>query len=244
MGQTSQANKREYFVYQHISPSNKVYIGITNQKPERRWRNGEGYKPRKGRETPFWRAIQKYGWENIRHIVVAEGLTKDEACEMERNLIALFRTTDRNYGYNACVGGDVPMYDCSDEIRKHMRESSFDKWRRPEYIESHTGNNHWTHKNGYSQKSVEAMRQANIGKKRTPEQIEFLREKGRNQRRIYGRENKTSKPVVCMALDGSVVAHYGGMCEASRMTGITFQGISKVCLGKQKTAGGYIWRYE
>lgn len=34
-----------YKVYKHTTPSKKVYIGITNQKPERRWgKNGRGYK--------------------------------------------------------------------------------------------------------------------------------------------------------------------------------------------------------
>lgn len=240
----NRSNKREYFVYEHVTPSNKVYIGITNQNPERRWRNGEGYKPRESRETPFWRAIKKYGWDNIRHIVVAEGLTKNEACELEKNLIALFRTNDRRYGYNVCSGGDVPMYDCSDEIREHMRESAFKKWKRPEYVESHTGENHWTHKKGYSQKSIDAMKKANIGIKRTPKQIEFLREKGKHQKKYFGRDNKTSKAVICLSLDGEEIAHYGGMCEAARKTCATFQGISLVCRGKQKTAGGYLWRYE
>ena len=30
-------------VYRHIAPSGKVYIGITCQKPEYRWNNGNGY---------------------------------------------------------------------------------------------------------------------------------------------------------------------------------------------------------
>ena len=32
-----------YTVYKHISPSNKVYIGITSRKLELRWRKGNGY---------------------------------------------------------------------------------------------------------------------------------------------------------------------------------------------------------
>lgn len=32
-----------YIVYKHIFPNNKIYIGLTRQKPERRWRNGDGY---------------------------------------------------------------------------------------------------------------------------------------------------------------------------------------------------------
>ena len=30
-----------YTVYKHISPSGKIYVGITKQKPEYRWNNGK-----------------------------------------------------------------------------------------------------------------------------------------------------------------------------------------------------------
>ena len=32
--------ERNYIVYKHTSPSNKVYIGITKQKPYKRWKYG------------------------------------------------------------------------------------------------------------------------------------------------------------------------------------------------------------
>lgn len=33
-----------YVVYKHISPSGRVYIGITKQKPEYRWNHGKNYR--------------------------------------------------------------------------------------------------------------------------------------------------------------------------------------------------------
>ena len=235
---------KEYSVYKHTSPSNKVYIGITNQKVERRWRNGNGYMPRDGRPTPFSNAIIKYGWDNFRHEVLANGLSCEDACHMEIDLIKQYKSDNRKFGYNVLKGGSVPLAECPESVKEHMRESSYRKWEKPDYIDSHSGDNHWTKKKGYSSKSIEAMRKATLGMKRTPEQVEFLREKGRNQKRAYGRDNKTSKPVICLSLDGKELRHYGGMMEASRETGATFQGISLVCRGKQQTAGGYKWRYE
>ena len=32
-----------YKVYIHIFPNDKIYIGVTKQKPEYRWRNGTKY---------------------------------------------------------------------------------------------------------------------------------------------------------------------------------------------------------
>lgn len=44
-----------YTVYQHRNKINgKVYIGITMQTPEQRWRHGEGYKS----SPHFYAAIQ------------------------------------------------------------------------------------------------------------------------------------------------------------------------------------------
>lgn len=93
-----------YTVYKHTCPNGKVYIGITKQKPERRWGgNGCGYKE----NEYFYRAIQKYGWENIKHEIIAQGLSEDEADEMEIDLISEYRATDRNCGYNRHYGGKV-----------------------------------------------------------------------------------------------------------------------------------------
>ena len=54
-------NENNYTVYMHISPSNKRYIGITSKSVNKRWNNGLGYI----KNDHFWRAIQKYGWNNF-----------------------------------------------------------------------------------------------------------------------------------------------------------------------------------
>lgn len=39
--------ERDYCIYEHIFPNGMVYIGLTKQKPQSRWRYGEGYKKQK-----------------------------------------------------------------------------------------------------------------------------------------------------------------------------------------------------
>lgn len=52
---------KNYKVYIHTNIINgKIYVGITKQRPERRWKNGWGYYDKTGRAY-FWKAIQKYG---------------------------------------------------------------------------------------------------------------------------------------------------------------------------------------
>ena len=42
---------------------------------------------------------------------------------------------------------------------------------------------------------------------------------------------------------GELLATFPSTNEAKRVTGIYKSGISECCLGKRKSAGGYIWRY-
>ena len=115
--------KNDYCIYIHISPSNKRYIGITSQKPEYRWKNGNGYKA----QQHFYRAIEKYGWDNFEHIIIAKGLTEDEAKWLEIELIREWDSTNREKGYNIALGGEgyngvIP----SEETRRKISENHAD----------------------------------------------------------------------------------------------------------------------
>ena len=91
-----------YTIYMHKNKINgKIYIGQTNQKPERRWDNGKHCK----NCTAFNNAIQKYGWDNFEHIILFEGLSQNEANQREIELIKYYNTTNRDFGYNCQLGG-------------------------------------------------------------------------------------------------------------------------------------------
>jgi len=108
-------------LYVHIAPNNKMYIGITSKSTKKRWgTQGQGYESQK----LFWRAIQKYGWNNIKHIVLLENLSEEMAYECEKYLIAKFNTTNPKYGYNISSGGEFTHSGCkfSDEVRQHLSE--------------------------------------------------------------------------------------------------------------------------
>lgn len=95
-------NDKTYKVYIHISPSNKRYVGITSQPIEKRWRKGQGY----FRNPHFTRAIDKYGWDNFQHIIVQDGLTKEQAEAVEKTLIEKYQADNKLFGYNIKSGGD------------------------------------------------------------------------------------------------------------------------------------------
>lgn len=50
------------------------------------------------------------------------------------------------------------------------------------------------------------------------------------------------QPVIQLK-DGEIVAKYGSIVEASRLTNVRACNISRCCLGYRSTAGGYEWRY-
>lgn len=115
-----------YTVYMHRFPNGKVYIGITCQRPEARWRNGEGYKGQ-----VVYSAVKKYGWENAEHIILFSGLTKKEAEEKEIEQIAIFRSNKKRYGYNVDNGGNCEGTH-SQETRDKIAESNRRRVLSPE----------------------------------------------------------------------------------------------------------------
>lgn len=127
-----------YVVYIHTSPSGKKYVGVTSQDVNKRWLRGHGY----FRNEYFTRAINKYGWDNFKHEIVAAGLSKKGAEFLEKTLIARYRSNLKRYGYNIKDGGDTNGKHAerskrlmsehrkgkgtgprSETARRHMRES-------------------------------------------------------------------------------------------------------------------------
>lgn len=90
-----------YTVYEHVFPNGKKYIGITSTEPQNRWmKDGSGYK----NQGKIWNAIEHYGWNNVEHNVIVDGLSKEQATELEKYLIAELDTIDN--GYNTSIGGE------------------------------------------------------------------------------------------------------------------------------------------
>lgn len=51
------------------------------------------------------------------------------------------------------------------------------------------------------------------------------------------------KPVIQLTKDGEFVSQYPSISEAARKTKIERININLCCLGKRKTAGGYVWQF-
>ena len=93
----------KFTLYRHISPSGKVYIGITSQPVEHRWNHGKGY-TNNSKKTLFKSTIEKYGWDNIKHEVLFTHLSKEKAKNLEIELIRHYKGL--GISLNCTNGGD------------------------------------------------------------------------------------------------------------------------------------------
>jgi group I intron endonuclease len=246
-----------YTVYMHTTPSGKVYIGITCRKPEYRWDHGEGYKTNKH----FYNAIKKYGWDNISHEIIADGLSKEEACNMEIELIAKRKSNDPSVGYNKSTGGDISAVGFKHTAESKIRMSKVKSGKNNPFYGKHLTSEH-----------KENLRQALSGEK-NPSYGKHISEEAKQKRLakikgmfvgeknpMYGRhhsaetaekiskalkgkfdgeKNPSAKAVMCVET-GQV---FLTMKDAEAATGILWQGISHVVRGVRHTAGGFHWKY-
>lgn len=105
-------------VYVHIAPNGKRYVGKTAQDVSQRWRNGAGY-----RKCPLmWKAVQKYGWENFEHVILADNLTEEEAEALEKKYVEEYQSNNPEYGYNLTSGGEKGCV-LSPEVKEQLSKS-------------------------------------------------------------------------------------------------------------------------
>lgn len=242
----------------HISPSDKKYIGITSQKPESRWRNGKGYK---GNQY-FINAINKYGWENFQHIIIAKGLTEEEACWLEIELIREWNTTNKDKGYNVLLGGESNKHTeetkrkistankghkVSSETRQRLREFRKGK-KQSEETKKKIGKASKGRKTSKETKIKISM--ANKGRHHTKESKQKMSE---NHANVNGKNNPKAHSVICLTTRKIFLT----INEGAKEYGCNYSNIIYCCIGYKiqngkkvnaNSAGKYkgqklVWRY-
>ena len=220
-----------FYVYKHTCPNNKVYIGITCQKPTQRWSCGRGYK----NNMYFTRAINKYKWENIKHEILYENLTKEEAEEKEVELISQYKSNKIQYGYNIEYGG------CHNGKTSERTKKLISLHHKKPNLGKHL-----------SQETKEKIRQANIGRKLSDEAKKKLSEcrkgktsynkgikKTEEQKYQDMLNQKTRKKIIC--LETQIV--YESVRQACRLLNIPKTSLQDVLKKKNKTTHGLRFEY-
>lgn len=258
-----------YCVYIHINKINgKKYIGqtINGKNPNKRWDNGNGYKS----SSIFWKAIQKYGWDNFEHDVVASNLTKEEADNFEKLLIKKLDTTNSDNGYNIEPGGSSNKA-MSEHTKNKLRELRIGE-KNPMYGVRLTKENNGMYGKCHSDETKNKISNAirgeknyNYGKKMSNEQKQKISNSKmgkytgsdnpfygkchteETKRKIgdanRGSNNTKAQPVVQMDDNNNIIQIWVCIADVEHILNIRQQNIWAVLNGVQKHAGGYRWFY-
>lgn len=205
-----------YSVYMHTVPNGKRYIGMTAKRPEERWAG------RYTNNKQFRADICLYGWENIKHEVLFSGLSRAEAEEKERELIAAYDSTNPCNGYNIAKGGPSNSgYHHSEETKNKIRSSLLGVPHTDERNKNSAAAQKRIWSNPDYRKKMSA---AHVGKNR-------------------GGDHPFSKRVNQFDLQGNFIQSFSCITDAERLLGIDHRMISDCCNKKQKTCKGYKWEF-
>lgn len=234
---------KTWTLYRHTSPTGKVYIGITTQKPSTRWEYGYGYKACK----LFYNTILKYGWNNIKHEVLFTNLEEERAKSLEIDLIRHYKNL--GISLNIVNGGNGTLgmvwtssmrnklresrlgKKCSEETRLRMKNSRVDKNKgvdNPMYGKKH------------SEESKLKMSISRSGKNNWRYGTHLTEE----EKSKYRKAQKSSKKVVQLDMSGNYLREFDSQGEAAKYIGCCSSNISECCRGKRKQVKGFKWEYK
>lgn len=226
---------RKFKVYMHTSPNGKRYIGITRQEnPERRWgSNGCGYID----NQHFWRAIQKYGWDNFKHEILFDGLTEIEAKQKEVELIAFYDSTNANNGYNISLGGDYNINVTPKPVKQYTSAGVFiQEYECIKYGAIATNIN----------KSAISMCCNNKAKFAGGYIWQFADVELTEEHIAWCNNDKRSENCIAVhrySMSGEFAQEYESMTIAALENNTSLASILLCCKGEYKTVANSIWRY-
>ena len=232
-------------IYKITSPSGKIYIGQTTNYSKRH----NAYKTHKCKLQPkLFASIEKYGFINHTIEIVKECQVED-LNYYERYYQEYYESVlnGLNLRYTATTDKSGFM---SEETKKRMSDSGKGKiiteeWRKNLSIAG-MGRKH-------TEEEKQKISQSHKGKKKTAEHIAKIQatlktmqmpKRSEQTKALQSLNNGKSKKVNQYDLQGNFINQFRSGSQASRELGISVMSISSCALGKIKTGGGFVWKYE
>ena len=211
--------------------NNCIYIGKAKN-IENRWNQHKSNAKNITNTTHLYRAMRKYGIENFIFSIIEEIPLEQYdiiSSERERYWIEYYNAYSNPNNYNETEGGEgTPGWEPSQEWKDHQSKIKKEWYQTSEGIEKR------------KQQSKQQKEKAPF--KNHTHSFEW---KKQHSDRMKGENNPAYKThtngKMCMCIE---LCHiFKSTREAEMITGISHAGISAACRGKQKTAGGYHWKY-
>ena len=212
-----------FAVYCHYFPNGKVYVGLTchsDDIEEKRFgHNGGKYK----KQPLVYRAIQKYGWDNIEHEVIAKYMSRESAVNIEKDLIALYHANEREHGYNISPGGEEGSYHC-EESRRKMSEQRKGKKKSEEHRRK--------------------IGESNRGRIMSEETRKKISEKAKGRKKDTSNDPRNIPVLQFDIVTGELVGKYVSFADAARKTGASRPHINECAKDKRRQEINCVWIYE
>lgn len=198
---------------------NKTYVGQTVRDLETRWRDHR----KTGSNCRYLRsAIKKYGIDNFVFKLVC--ITFDNQLDdMEIKYIEKYNCLVPN-GYNLRIGGNSGRHNA--ETKQKISE---------------------TLKKNFANGLVHSRHQLGIPRDETTKKkiSESLKGHRRSKESINNSiVNRRKNKIIQFDINGIRLNSFDSCKEAAEYIGISLTNISACCIGKIKTAKGYVWKYE
>lgn len=230
-------DERKYSVYCHRNKTNGFeYIGMTGRKPEIRWSHKAfGYADCRN----FMEAIKQYGWNGFEHIVLFDGLTKEEASKKETELIRENIANGISYNIREddnWIGNTrkrpVDVYDLDGNLLETC-ESIHDVCVKYGSAETHTYYCALGKKKTLKNKYVLAFHGVDVSDR--------IAEANIDRRRGFPAHNR--RCVSMYSKDGEFMRQFASATEAAEYVGVSIGYLVTCCKVRAKTCKGYKWAY-
>lgn len=234
-------NKKLYCVYMHRNKINdKKYIGITCRKPEHRWgKDGHSYKGQ-----VFKKAIDKYGWNNFDHVILFNELSAEDAYKKEQELIKLYKSNQKEFGYNLSVGGE---HGSTGYLNNSMSIVVYQYDLDGNFIAEYPSLSEAERVTGISNSSISSCckgKQMYTGEFQwSYTKVDKMPKIDKHQL-ISDKVRKKGKPVYCYDMDGNFIKKYNSARIASEETNTNQSQINVCCSGRTRYSNNFQWFYE
>lgn len=234
-------NRKLYCVYMHRNKINdKKYIGITCRKPEHRWgKDGHSYKGQ-----VFKKAIEKYGWNNFYHVILFNELSAEDAYKKEQELIKLYKSNQKEFGYNLSAGGE---HGSTGYLNNSMSIVVYQYDLDGNFIAEYPSLSEAERVTGISNSSISSCckgKQMYTGEFQwSYTKVDKMPKIDKHQL-ISDKVRKKGKPVYCYDMDGNFIKKYNSARIASEETNTNQSQINVCCSGRTRYSNNFQWFYE